>query len=166
MASDRKICVGMIAGVHGVRGLVRLRSFTDEPEAILDYEPLKDEKGKSYSIELKSVAKDHFIAAVKGITTKEQADELRGTKLFVPREALPKTRKREFYEVDLKGLAAKDKDGRDYGQVQGVHNYGAGPFLEIGEGKGSFMLPFTDACVPTVDLKAGEVTIAVPEGWL
>jgi 16S rRNA processing protein RimM len=167
MGSDRKICVGMIAGAHGVRGLIRLRSFTEDPEAIGDYDPLTDEAGeKSFAVKLKSTAKDFFIAEVEGVTTKEGAEALRGVKLYAPRSSLPKASKGEYYEADLIGLAAQDAEGKSFGQVRGVFNYGAGPFLEIGLSKAdSFMLPFTDACVPQVDVKAGHVVIDPPEGW-
>jgi 16S rRNA processing protein RimM len=168
MDSDRKICVGMIMSAHGVRGLVRLRSFTEDPESLLDYKKLSDEKAeKTFTFKIKTAAKDFFIAEIKGLANKEQADALRGTKLYVPRSALPKTKKSEFYEADLVGLAAQDKQGKEYGAVKAVHNYGGGPFLEIGRSKSdSFMLPFTDACVPLVDVKVGQVTIDLPEGWM
>jgi len=168
MDSDRKICVGMIMSAHGVRGLVRLRSFTEDPESLLGYKKLSDENGeKTFTFNIKSAAKDFYIAEINGLKNKEQADALRGTKLYVPRSALPKTKKAEYYEADLVGLFIQDKQGKNYGTVKAVHNYGGGPFLEIGRSKvDSFMLPFTDACVPNVDLKAGLVTIDPPEGWM
>ncbi len=168
MAPSRKICVGMIAGAHGVRGLVRLRSFTEEPGSITAYGELSDETGKRiFEVELKSSLNDHFIAAIDGVNDREAADELRGTKLYVPRARLPKARKGEYYETDLVGLKAQDKNGKDFGAVLAVHNYGAGTFLEIGQGrKDSFMLPFTNAFVPEVEIEAGHVTIEPPEGWL
>ncbi len=167
MKQDPKICVGMIAGAHGVRGLVRLRSFTEDPEAIGDYSPLTDEDGKrDFAVKLLSAAKDFFIAEVKGVKSKEAADGLRGEKLYAPRSVLPKTGKREYYEADLVGLAAQGKKGESFGKVQAVHNYGGGPFLEIGAGTKSFMLPFTDTYVPEVDVKAGCVVIDPPQGWM
>lgn len=158
----------MILSAHGVRGLVRLRSFTEDSSSIFDFKDVTDETGKrNFALNVKSTAKDFYIAEVKGVKNKEEADALRGTKLYVPRSALPKTKKTEYYEVDLMGLKATDAAGKDYGSLLAVHNYGGGPFLEIGKDKKtSFMLPFTDACVPAVDIKAGEVTIEVPEGWL
>jgi 16S rRNA processing protein RimM len=168
MDKDRTICVGMITGAHGVRGLLRLRSFTEDPETIMAYDELTDEDGKkSFAITIKSAAKDFFIAEMDGVKTKEAADALRNTKLYVSRKDLPKTGKREYYEADLIGLAVQDKKGGDHGKVLAIHNHGAGTFLEIGKGKSdSFMLPFTDAYVPEVDIKAGQVVVDVPEGWL
>jgi len=164
---DRKICVGMIAGAHGVKGLVRLRSFTLVPEAVTQYGPLTDEDRKSFAVKIKSAAKDYFIAEIKGITSKEEADAIRGQKLYVLRTAMPKTTGREFYEADLIGLTAADAAGKNYGVVRAVHNHGGGPFLEIGSSaKNSFMLPFNDSCVPEVDIDTGRVTIVLPEGWL
>jgi len=165
MKLDRKICVGMIAGAHGVRGLVRLRSFTDDPESIIMYGALSDERGKrTFKPAIKSRAKDFFVAALQGITSREEAEALRGVKLYVPRAALPKTRTREYYEADLVGLAAKDRAGKDFGKILAVHNYGGGPFLEIGQSaKDSFMLPFRALCVLTVDVKGGKILISVPD---
>jgi 16S rRNA processing protein RimM len=167
MDSDRKICVGVITGTHGVRGLVRLRSFTEEPEAIASYGALTNEKGdRQFFVELRNTAKDHFVAAITGVTTKEDADALRGTELYVDRSLLPKPQKHEYYEADLVGLAAQDKKGAGCGKILAVHNHGAGTFLEIGTAReDSFMLPFTDAFVPKVDVKAGHVVIEPPEGW-
>lgn len=155
-------------GAHGIRGQVRLRSFTDDPESIFDYEPLTDEKGERvFALTPDGVNKDAYIVTIDGVKDRNASEALRGTKLFIDRKKLPKTKKGQYYEVDLIGLAAKDETGKIYGKILGVHNYGAGPFLEIGTNKkDSFMLPFTDACVPDVDVKSGSVTINPPDGWL
>ncbi|MDE2029005.1 MAG: 16S rRNA processing protein RimM [Alphaproteobacteria bacterium] len=167
MTVNRKICVGQFAGAHGVRGLVKLRSFAGEPEAIFGYAPLLLEDGREVKIGLKSQAKDHFLVAVEGVGDKEAADALRGDKVFIPRNVLPEIGKDEYYDADLIGLMAADEAGHDYGRVLAVHDYGAGAFLEIGASKkNSFMLPFKNPFVPEVDVKGGKVTVAVPEGWL
>jgi 16S rRNA processing protein RimM len=168
VAQERKFCVGQFAGAHGVRGLVKLRSFTAEPQAVFDYQPLSDESGaRIYKVTFKSAAGDHLIVTVEGITSKEEADELRGDRLYVPRKVLPPTGKSEFYESDLLGLHAFDAGGRAYGKVMGIHDHGAGVFLEIGSSKkDSFMLPFKDAFVPKVEIEDGKVLVVVPEGWL
>ena len=160
--------MGQFAGAHGVRGLVKLRSFTAEPEAIFGYAPLREKDGERvFTITLKSTAKDHFLVAVEGVGDKEAADQLRGDRLYIAQDLLPKTRKGEYYEADLVGLRALDESGKDYGRVMGVFDYGAGIFLEIGASKkDSFMLPFKDAFVPEVDLDAGTMLIAVPEEWV
>lgn len=166
MPDDRKICVGLIAGAHGVQGFVRLRSFTEDPESIFEY-PLTDEKGeRKFALSLKGVAKDHYMAALKGVTDREEAEALRGTRLYVTRALLPKLKKREYYEADLIGLIAKDGQKKDCGKIVAVHNYGGGPFLEITLLKGkNFMLPFTDTFVPEVDIEEGYAVIMPPEGW-
>jgi 16S rRNA processing protein RimM len=165
--SSRKICVGQFAGAHGVRGLVKLRSFTEIPETLFDYTPVTTEDGaRTFKLTFKSAAKDTFIAQVEGINNKEDADALRGDKLYIARDILPKTRKGEYYEVDLLGLMALDPAGKTYGKVLAVHNHGAGTFLEIGTSKtDSFMLPFKNDFVPEQDFDDGKITILVPEGW-
>ncbi|MDR3425598.1 MAG: ribosome maturation factor RimM [Alphaproteobacteria bacterium] len=166
--TPQKICVGQFAGAHGVRGLIKLRSFTAQPEAIFTYAPLSDQEGaRTFTLALKSAAKDHFIVSVEGINDKESADRLRGDRLYIPHDALPKPAEGEYYEADLIGLRATDKNGKDHGQVMGVYDHGAGVFLEIGTSKkDSFMLPFRDAFVPEVDLGQSKLVIVVPEGLL
>ncbi len=167
MTTARKICVGQFAGAHGVRGLARLRSFTEDPKAIFTYAPLLDEQGgRTFNITPKSAMREVFLVHVEGVADKGAADQLRGDKIYIAHDLLPETRKNEYYEADLIGLRAVDDNGKDYGAVRGVFDYGAGPFLEIGKSsKDSFMLPFKDAFVPKVDPGAGLVHIAVPEGW-
>ena len=168
MAQDKKICVGVVLGAHGVRGEVRLRSFTAEPEAIFRYKPLTDEAGiQTFVVKKKGVIKDGFTASFKDSDSREAAEALRGTKLYIERANLPKPKKGEYYEADLIGLAAQDAEGVVVGAVMALHNYGAGAFLEIKPPQGdSFMLPFTDACVPEVDIAGGLIRVAIPEGWL
>ena len=164
----KKLCVGQFVGAHGVRGLVKLRSFTENPESIFDYAPLLSDDGKhTFKITAKSADKDHFIVTVDGIADRDAANALRGDKVYIPRDILPPPSKGEYYDADLIGLAVFDAAGKDYGKTLALHDHGAGAFLEIGhDHKTSFMLPFKDAFVPAVDLEAGKLLIAVPEGWL
>lgn len=167
MAGDRKICVGMIAGAHGIRGLVRLRSFTEVPEDVASYGALTDESGtQKFTVTLKDVVKDCFTASIKGVNDRNAAEEMRGTRLYVTRAKMPKTKKQEYYAGDLIGLPARDDKGEEFGTVMDVHDHGAGVFLEIGHTrKDSFMLPFSAACVPDVNMDEGFVLVVVPEGW-
>ncbi|HUY68557.1 MAG TPA: ribosome maturation factor RimM, partial [Alphaproteobacteria bacterium] len=117
MNSDRKILVGMIAGAHGVKGDVRLKSFTEEPADIAKYQPLTDQSGgREFAVKLKAATNNYFIASVAGVKGRDEAEALRGTRLYAARAALPKLRKREYYEADLIGLAAVDAQGRDAGK--------------------------------------------------
>lgn len=168
MASDRKICIGMIAGAHGIRGLVRIRSFTEAPQDIASYGDLTDESGEqAFVITLKDVVKDCFTASIKGVDDRNTAEELHGVRLYVARDKMPKTKKQEYYASDLIGLAARDNAGNHYGTVMDVHDHGAGTFLEIGKTRrDSFMLPFTGAYVPKIDVDNSSVQIVLPEGWL
>ncbi len=165
--SEARVCVGAIAGAFGVTGEVRLKSFTTEPEAIGAYGPLSTEDGaRSFRFEISRAVKNGFAARIDGVTTKEAADALRGTKLFAERDALPSLPDDEFYHADLIGLAVHDTGGRFLGRVTAVHNHGAGDLLEIaGTGlKTPALLPFTQAVVPTVDLTAGRIVADPPEG--
>ena len=165
--SSERICVGAITGAFGVAGEVRLKSFCADPTAIADYGPLYTEDGsRSFVVKLTRPVASGLGARVTGIKTKEEADALRGTELFVDRTRLPSLPDDEFYHSDLIGLQAVDTGGVMLGSVVAVHNHGAGDILEItGPGrKTALMLPFTLAAVPTVDLAAGRVVVDLPEG--
>ena len=165
--SSERICVGAITGAFGVAGEVRLKSFCADPTAIADYGPLYTEDGsRSFVVKLTRPVAGGLGARVTGIKTKEEADALRGTELFVDRTRLPSLPDDEFYHSGLIGWQAVDTGGVMLGSVVAVHNHGAGDILEItGPGrKTALMLPFTLAAVPTVDLAAGRVVVDLPEG--
>ena len=164
MATDR-ICVAQIGGAHGIRGEVKLKSFTADPMAVKDYAPLESEDGSaSFVIEALRPARGHLVAQLRGIRDRNAAQGLAHLKLFVPRERLPAPAADEFYHVDLIGLRAVTNDGREVGTVSAVHDFGAGDILELRiAGSGiTMMLPFTQACVPAVDLAGGHIVVVPP----
>src|SRR5271168_4456854 len=125
MAGGTRVCLGQIGAAHGVRGEVRLRSFTADPGAILNYGPLQSEDGRVFEIETLRPAKDHFVARFSGIADRDAAERLANIKLYVPRERLPApTEPDEFYHADLVGLAVVDPSGQKLGTVVAVHNFG------------------------------------------
>ena len=165
--NSERICVGAIAGSFGVSGEARLKSFCAEPEMIATYGPLFTEDGsQSYTIKLTRVVAGGLGVRISGVTTKEQADALRGTSLFVDRSRLPSLPDDEFYHADLIGLEVRDTGGVVLGRVIAVHNHGAGDLLEFSlQGQsGSKVIPFTVLAVPTVDLALGRVIADLPEG--
>jgi len=167
MTQPDHVCVGAIAGSFGVKGEVRLKSFCTEPEAIASYGPLFTEDGsRSYTVTLTRPVANGLGARLSGVQTKEQADALRGTSLFVARDKLPATGDDEFYHADLIGLDVHDSGGAPVGKLHAIYNHGAGDLLEIlGPGmKTALLLPFTRAAVPTIDLAARRVIIDLPEG--
>lgn len=161
---DDRICVGAIAGAFGVRGEVRLKSFTAEPRAIADYGPLTTEDGRrSFTVTLTRPVTGGFGARLSGIATREEAEALKGVTLWAARAALPSLPDDEFYHADLIGLAVFDPGGAPLGQVRAIHDHGAGDILEVAGPEGVLLLPFTRAVVPTVDLAAGRI-VADPPG--
>ena len=167
MTETENICVGAFAGSYGVNGEVRLKSFCAEPESIVDYSPLTDETGKrSFAITLTRSIKNALVAKVEGIANKEQADALRGLRLFARRDQLPALPDDEFYHTDLIGLTVLDTGGNVLGRVHAVQNHGASDLLEImAEGSSAtILLPFTNEVVPTVDLAAGRIITDPPDG--
>jgi 16S rRNA processing protein RimM len=166
MTADR-ICVGAIAGSFGLQGEVRLKSFCSTPEAIATYGELTTEDGKrSFTVKLTRPVAHGLGARLTGITTKEQADALKGTSLYADRTKLPSLPDDEFYHTDLIGMEVRDTGGVVIGTLQAVHNHGAGDLLEImGPGmKTALLLPFTRAIIPTVDLAARRIVADLPEG--
>ena len=167
--SDDRVCVGALAGSFGVQGEVRLKSFCAEPEAIAGYGPLFTEDGaQSYKIRLTRSIPGGFSARMTGIATKEQADALKGIRLYADRSKLPSLPDDEFYHADLIGMEVRDTGGVLLGTVTAVHNHGATDLLELsGDGrKSALLLPFTRAIVPTVDLALRRIVADPPEGLL
>jgi len=161
------ICVGSIAGSYGVRGEVRLKSYCAVPEDIETYSPLTDENGaERYPLVLTRAIKNGFAARLGGVETKEQADAIKGLRLFAHRDQLPSLPDDEFYHTDLIGLEVYDTGGALLGCVKSVQNHGATELLEVqGSGlKATVLLPFTLANVPTVDLERGRIVADPPEG--
>ncbi|PCJ10186.1 MAG: 16S rRNA processing protein RimM [Rhodobacteraceae bacterium] len=161
------ICIGALAGSFGVRGEVRLKSFCAVPEDIATYSPLLTEDGsQSYSVTLTRVVNNGFVAILGGIDTKEQADAIKGLRLFTRRDALPSLPDDEYYYADLTGLEVFDTGGTSLGRVKSVMNHGAGDLLEIDAPglKNTVLLPFTLAAVPTVDLDQGRIIADPPDG--
>ena len=168
--SKGRVLLGVVAAPHGVRGLVRIRSFTDEPMAIASYGELSDEAGKTrYRVEALSTVKGAVLARIEGVADRNAAEAIRGLRLYVERSVLPATGEREWYEADLIGLPVVGTDGRDWGKVLAFHDFGAGRTMEVSGGsasRNSLMLPFTDVAVPEVDVEGGKVMVDPPAGLL
>ncbi|MBK0400726.1 16S rRNA processing protein RimM [Limibaculum sp. M0105] len=161
------ICVGAVAGAFGVRGEARLKSFCAEPGAIADYAPLWTEDGREVAVRITRPLKGAFAARLSIAATREEAEALKGTRLYARRERLPSLPDDEFYHVDLIGLPVIDAGGAELGRVRAIHDFGAGDILEVTRpGARPVLLPFTRAVVPTVDLAAGRIIADPPEGAL
>jgi 16S rRNA processing protein RimM len=160
------ILMGVVGRPHGVRGLVRVHSYTAEPADLDQYAPLLDAKGRAWSIAWRSEGVAELRdAAGQPVCDRGAAEKLVNLQLFVERGRLPAPKDDdEFYVADLVGLFAHNGDGALIGRIEAVHDYGAGTFLEIlREGRASLLLPFSRAAVPHVDLAARRVTVAIPD---
>ena len=159
-----QICIARIGAAHGVRGAVKLWTFTEDPLAVERYGPLSTKDGaRQFEVTHVREAKDHLVATLKGIATREEAERLNGLELYVAREKLPATDEDEYYHADLIGLAAVTPADQPLGRVIAIHNFGAGDIIEIAPPQGSTMLlPFTNAVVPLVDIANGCVVIELP----
>jgi len=164
LPAEALVCVGVISAAHGIKGEVKVKSFTESAAAFASYGPLWDESGaRRFEMKVVGTAKDAIIASIRGVTARDAAEALRGTKLFVPRAALPETETEEFYYADLIGLRAERADGTALGTVVAIHNFGAGDVIEV-KGDRVFDLPFTRELVPVVDVVGGRIVVELPDG--
>ena len=163
--NENRVCIGALRGAFGVRGEVRLASFTAEPGAIEDYGELESEdRSRLFSIESLRPIKGGFAARMEGVRCRKDAEALKGTRLFVARDRLPKPDDDEFYWTDLLGSEVHCRSGSRIGLVTGVHNFGAGDLLEIAldDGGANEYVPFTKRAVPEVE--PGRIVLATPPG--
>ena len=159
--SDR-VCVGAIAGAFGVKGEVRLKSFTTEPNDIVTYSPLWTEDGtRSFAVRLTRPVTGGLGVRLSGVETREDAEALKGVTLWADRDKLPSLPDDEFYHADLIGLEVLDTGGKLLGRVKAIYDHGAGDILEV-TGAQTLLLPFTREIVPTVDLAAGRIIVDPP----
>ncbi|KJS40257.1 MAG: hypothetical protein VR70_06095 [Rhodospirillaceae bacterium BRH_c57] len=165
MASPRdaetdRVCVGVIVGPHGIRGQVRVKSFTAEPEDIAAYGPVVDEFGaRTFTLNVVGRSKGVVLCALKGVDDRNAAEMLRGVRLHVDRAVLPPPDEDdEFYHADLIGLRVEFSDGVVLGRVAAVYDFGAGDILEVrADNGGVTMVPFTREAVPTIDMAGGRL---------
>jgi 16S rRNA processing protein RimM len=169
VVSDRetkRVILGVITGVHGIQGEVKLRSFTSRPEAIAGYGPLDASNGQTITIKSLKPHKDFYRARIEGVADRNAAEALRGLELSVTRDRLPEPEDDEVYHADLIGLTVLDKAGKAIGKVENILNFGAGELVELRlDGENStILMPFNTDTVPDIDLDAGTLTISPHEG--
>jgi 16S rRNA processing protein RimM len=159
------ILLAVVIGAQGLKGAVRVKTFTQSPDALARYGALHDRNGRGLSITtLRVTMPGEAVIAFDGVATRAAAEALKGVELFVAREALPAPGEEEFYHADLIGLAAEDAQGRVFGVVSALHNFGAGDVIEIKRTGGDpVQLPFTRQIVPVIDIANGRVVIAMPD---
>jgi 16S rRNA processing protein RimM len=161
----RLILVAQVAGAFGVRGEIRLTAFTADPLSLLTYSPLLDEAGvAALTLSGGRVAKGALITRAREVATREEAQALRGLKLYVERDALPPPDEEEYYLADLVGLTVRSPAGETLGTVKTVADFGAGDLLEIvpADGSPAWFCPFTREAVPDVNLAEGWVVVEPP----
>ena len=167
MAAGR-ICLGVIVGVHGVRGHLKIKAYTDNPAALDRYGPVSLDDGRPLHLKVKSVSpKGPVIAMAQEVTDRNEAELMRGLELFIKRDALPPTSNDEVYHTDLVGLEARDNDGVAIGVIVGLHDFGAGDIIEVKPPSGpTMMLPFAPEYRDEMRLEEGFVTLLPPQGMM
>lgn len=166
-SSSSRIAVGVFGAPHGVRGELRLKSYTGDPVAIADYAPLTDETGeRRFRIKsIRSIKDDMVVVAIEGVSDRDKAAALTRTEIFVTRDQLPPPDEDEFYHADLIGLNAINGEGVVFGRVNALHNFGAGDLLEITipQQRETVLVPFTKVNVPNIQFEKDTITVIVPE---
>lgn len=157
---DKPVLMAVIGAAHGIKGEVRIKSFTGDPAALADYSPLTDAKGRAFDIVDVRPQGEVVVARLKGVTDRNAAEALNGTELFVDRSKLPPQDDGEFYHDDLVGLSVRDEAGATIGKVTAVQNYGGGDVLELTvDGRKGVLIPFTHAAVPEVFVGEGYIRV-------
>jgi len=168
--SKKRICLGQIGAANGIKGHVRVKPFTGEPEALGDYGPLEDETGlNSFKIaSLRPIKGGMLVVKFKGINDRNAAEALNGVKLYISRDRLPELETDDdFYVEDLMGLRALDPGGTSLGAVIAIHNFGAGDLLEIRPERGpSVLVPFTKTAIPVISLDQNRIIVNPAEAGL
>ncbi len=150
-----------------MHGAVRIKSFTERPRDIAGYGPVQDETGRCFGLEIKGTVKGTLIANVTGVASRDEAEALRGMRLYLPRSVLPKTEAEEYYHADLIGLEVVLADGTAVGRVRAIYDFGAGDTLELErQGAPPVLVPFTRAVVPMVELADRRLVVDPPPGLL
>jgi 16S rRNA processing protein RimM len=165
VAPTRKILMGRIGAAHGIKGEVRIQSFTAEPLALADYGPLDtDRPGLTIEIETARTTTNVLVARLKGIGDRTAAEKLNGVELYIDRDRLPPADDDDFYHADLIGLEARLTDGSVLGKVSALPNFGAGDLIEVSDARSgdTFLYPFTQRVVPEVHIAKGYLVIEVP----
>ena len=166
MAAERRILVGVVGAPHGVRGEVRVKSFTADPPALGAYQPLTDAAGARVFVAetLRRIKDDMLVVKFAGVDERNAAQAITGVQLFAPRAALPEPSEDEFYHADLIGLSAVTRGGEALGEVVALRNFGAGDILEIlpAPGQPTLLLPFTKSSAPEIDFPNHRIVIEPP----
>jgi 16S rRNA processing protein RimM len=159
------VLLAVVVAAHGLKGEVKLKTFTSAPAALGDYGEVTTGDGRTFEIrDVRPVREDEAVGRFRGIADRNAAESLKGQRLYVPRSALPPPEEEEFYHADLVGLSAQDMEGGALGRVRGIYNFGAGDVLEIEDAKGAtFFVPFTREAVPTVDVTGKRIVVVLPE---
>ncbi|MGE4062260.1 MAG: ribosome maturation factor RimM [Rhodospirillaceae bacterium] len=166
MSSPARVCLGVVVGVKGLRGEVRIKSFTEVPQAIGAYGPVTTDDGRTFKVTVVGSAQGVVIAKLAGIADRTAAEGLKGAELFVERSALPAPEEGTFYHADLIGADVTLTSGEVIGRVSALHNFGGGDMMEVGEGRDSVLIPLTSEVIAELDVKGGRVMVHRVPGLL
>jgi len=164
LKADKQICVGTVTGPHGLKGDVKIKSFTENPRDVAAFGPVTNKSGKqTFNVSVISANQKGLVAELSGVRGREAAEAIRGLDLYIPRDLLPELDKSEFYYSDLIGLRVEDINGEVVGVVILIDNYGAGEIMEVNLKDGRMeMFQMSQEVVPEIDLKNGRIVVNPP----
>ncbi len=166
MGGSSRVCLGVVIGVKGLKGEVRIKSFTEDPADVGAYGPVTTADGRTFSVTVVGGKEGVVIAKLSGVADRTQAEALKGAELFVERTALPAPEDGTFYHADLIGAVVKLTSGEILGTVSALHNFGGGDMMEVGEGHSSLLIPLTSEAIATFDVKGAQVVVHPLPGLL
>ena len=159
---EDKVCLGIIVGARGIKGDVKVKAFTDQPENVAAYGPVETDDGERFTLTVTGQAKGVVVVRIEGVTDRDGVEALKGQQLYVDRSRLPETEDEdEYYHADLVGLAVVDETDTECGTVIALYDFGAGDVIDIRRPAGhTLLLPFTVEAVPKVDVSAGRIVVS------
>lgn len=166
MGRSSRVCLGVVVGAKGLKGEVRIKSFTEDPADVGAYGPVATGDGRKFKVTVVGGKEGVVIANLSGVADRTQAEALKGVELFVERTALPAPKEGEFYHADLIGAVVKLTSGEVLGTVSALHNFGGGDMMEVGEGQASVLIPLTSEAIAAFDVKEGQVVVNPLPGLL
>jgi 16S rRNA processing protein RimM len=166
LSPSARVCLGVIVGAKGLRGEVRIKSFTEDPHGVGAYGPVATDDGRTFKVTVVGAAQGVVIAKLAGVADRTAAEGLKGAQLYVERSALPAPKDGAFYHADLIGAEVRLTSGDVLGKVSALHNFGGGDMMEVGEGRGSVLIPLTSNVIAALDVQAGQVVVHPIPGLL
>ena len=160
MSNKNLLEIGLLLGVHGIKGEVKLKSYTEIPENIFSYKDFYTENSnKPINLKFVRKVKQNLICKIENITTRNDAEKLRGLKLFIKRDQLSTLADDEFYQVDLLGFQVYNLNRDSLGEIITFNDFGGGLLIEVKKNDKKFYLPMSSDFLEDINYVEREVVL-------